>query len=405
MHLYNKEVRTNTRSKSDFFSLRGLKITLIALKNLFSIGRVQTKKNIFLGASTSFFTHHDKTLDAYFPYYDLETKDVIYMVNCGNLDQLYEFLPYVHQNHIIVENYLFGVVKKVISKILYVIKSAKNDQHFNNVNLQLSASGIELSSRAVVRSFYDFVAGYHVYRSVFKRMNIDKAYIVSPTTKSDMCAALKSLNIEIIEVQHGVVGKPHRGYNFSFPQDMRLPVPDQINVYNTFWKNEIIAAGYFTNEQINIVGRLKYDIVEEIAVPENKAYLIFTGQGAYISEIVDFLLGSVALLEQNNLKLIYKPHPRELVEELQFIHDKIDPYDVLELYEGELTTETLIKNALAHVSIFSSCHFDAIYFNDKTYILDIMPNNMMQYYHDNYPEKFVTITTMADILKDLGKIK
>lgn len=402
LSFYSKDIRVKTGTSKDIFTMRGLKIAWMSMGFLLLNIRSKKKKSIFLGASTGLFTYDDKVLDAYFPYYDLSTDDVIYMLNCANLTQLYEHISYVDQKHIVIENYLLGIFKTLLAKVLYLLNRTKV-KRFDAFKSELEVRGIDMASSSINKSYYSFIAGYHVYRSIFRYLNIDKAYIISPATKSDMCAALKSLDIDIIEVQHGVAGKMHRGYNHAFAANEDVPTPDRIDVYNEFWRDEIVSAGYFHKENIKIVGRLKYDIVEDIDTFGKDEYIIFTGQGAYLEEVVEFFLDSAEAVRQHGLKMIYKPHPRELKSEIDYFDSKVASSDVLQIYKGDLTTEALIKNSRAHISIFSSCHFDAVYFKSKTYILDIMSNSIMHYYSANHPERFITIRSVGEALEDLGR--
>lgn len=396
-NFYSNEIRIETGTKKDLFTMKGFKLILLSLKHLYKNLNDKTKKSIFLGASTGLFHHNNKTLDTYFPYYDINEEETIYTVNCGNINELYNNISYVKRHQIIADNYIFGILKKIIAKFLKFTK--QHDIDLKKFKDTLKNHNIDIEDYKIINTYYDFIAGYHVYRFFFKYLFIEKAYIVSPTTKSDICAALKSLNIKIIEIQHGVVGKLHRGYNFNFKPNKLLPIPDKINVYNQFWADEIVSAGYFSPEQINIVGRLKYDIVNEIKFTEDKNYILFTGQGAYINDVVKFFIESTEILECKGLKLIYKAHPRELPSEIEYIRKEIEPYKTLELYHGSYSTEVLIKNCFAHISIFSSCHFDAIYYKNRTYIFDVMDNNIMDYYNISHSEQFIKVNKIEEVLK------
>lgn len=396
-NFYSAEVRINTETRKDLLTTKGFNLILLSIKHLFKSLNNHTKKSIFLGASTGLFSHNNETLDAYFPYYDIDERETIYTVNCGNINELYNNMTYAKKRQIIVDNYLFGILKKLIAKFFKFTKQhIINLEQFQNT---LEQHNIYIEDHKIMNAYYNFIAGYHVYRLFFRYLSIKKAYVVSPTTKPDICAALKSLDIEIIEIQHGVVGKLHRGYNFNFKPNKLLPVPDKINVYNQFWKDAIVSAGYFTQEQVNITGRLKYDIVNEIKFTENINYILFTGQGAYIKDVVKFFIQSAEILERKGLKLIYKAHPRELQSELEYIRKEIEPYKNLELYNGLYTTEVLIKNCFAHISIFSSCHFDAIYYKNRTYILNIMDNNIMNYYNISHIEQFIKVKKIEEVLE------
>lgn len=59
-------------------------------------------------------------------------------------------------------------------------------------------------------------------------------------------------------------------------------------------------------------------------------------------------------------------------------------------------------NSVAHVSIYSSCHFDSVHYLGKTYVFDALPENIMHYYAKRAPEKFVLIKSYADLIAQSG---
>ena len=395
--MYDSNIRLGTGNKNDILSINGFKQILSSLKHFMANVKNKEKRDLFLGASTGLLLHEQQVKDAYFPYYDNSPDNVIYMLNCGNLSELTKFKAYTKNHNVVVENYLLVIIKKLYSRFLYKKISKEQTKKIKNFSLTLEEYGITVPHTLLLQQYAEFVAGYKLYRWFFSKLNIEKAYIVSAPTKSDMVAALKSLNIKTIEIQHGVVGKLHRGYNFAFQQKPLIPTVDEIHVYDQFWKDEILHAGYFYNEQIKVVGRLKYDVVRKHIDALNFKYIIFTGQGAFLEQISDFFVSSESYLKQNHIKIIYRPHPRELESEKQYFKNKIKALEMSYFdYEG-YTTEELIKNSYAHISIFSSCHFDAVYYNNKTYILDIMPENIMNYYAFSAPKSFIKINTMNEV--------
>lgn len=401
--MYSKKVRLPTENKNAVFSLFSLSLISKSIVNYVKYSLVSARKDVFLGASTGVFLHKSSTLDSYFPYYDASPDDVIYMLNCGNLVKFREFESYLDENSIVIENYLISPLKLMGSIIVSLIVFVTKYRKFKNFSLVCMRHGVQINVRDIVVIHSKFIVGYHLYKLFFGVLKIKNAYIISPTTKSDMCAALQSLSVRVKEIQHGVVGEMHRGYNFKLKSDHRLPVADEINVYNQFWKDEIVSAGYYPPESINIVGRLRYDLVNKDIQNNIGRYVVFTGQGAFLNEIVEFISGSADALDSGGLIMVYKPHPRETKAEIDFVKINTNKYDNVIVYEGELTTEQLIVLSVAHVSIFSSCHFDAIHFKNKSYVLDVMEDNIMKYYASRYPKKFVLCSSVEDLIADLNK--
>jgi hypothetical protein len=398
--LYDDDIRINNSNKNNIFSLKGIKTILNSLKYYLFLIFDKKEKDIFLGASTGLFAHKNQTKDAYFPYDSVDHKSTIYMLNCTSLDELIKYDKYIKKYHIVIENYLLVIVKKLFTKLFSLILSKKKKLEIRNFNTILKIENINISDKHLIRRYMEFSIGYRLYQVFFRLLNIKTAYIVSAPTKSDMLAALKSLNIKTIEIQHGIVGRLHRGYNFTLSKNNILPTVDKINVYNQFWKDEIIKAGYFKEEQINIVGRLKYDIVEKNIEKLNFKYIVFTGQGAFFNQIIKFFKDADKLLSENKIKMFYKAHPREFKSEKDAFKKSINDLKSCNFYEDIYTTEELIKNSIAHISVFSSCHFDAVYYKEKTYILDIMENNIMNFYVNSAADKFIKINTIKDLIKN-----
>jgi len=289
------------------------------------------------------------------------------------------------------------VLKKLLSKLIIKKISKQKKERIELFSRDIQVKGLEVNSVMLLSKYAEFIAGYKLYKLFFKFLKIEKAYVVSASTKSDIVAALKSLNIEVIEIQHGIVGKLHRGYNFNIDKNDLLPVADRIDVYNKFWKDEIINAGYFSANQINIVGRLKYDIVKSNIEALNFKYIIFTGQGAFFEEIIKFFDEADNWLVQKDIKMYYKSHPRELKSEIDFLKKSMKKLDACFFYDGTNTTEELIKSSVAHISVFSSCHFDAVYYKNKTYVLDVMKDNIMHYYAEHSSKNFIKIKAIEEV--------
>ena len=395
--MYDKNIRIGTETKKGIMSIRGLVTIINSLKAYIGHIKEKERKNIFLGASTGLFLNCGKVLDSYFPYYDMENKDAIYMFNCGNLNELVKYKEYTKENRVVIENYLLVILKKLLSKLIIKKISKQKKETIELFSRDIQLYGLEVNSMMLLSKYAEFIAGYKLYKLFFKFLKIEKAYVVSASTKSDMVAALKSLNIEVIEIQHGIVGKLHRGYNFNIDKNDLLPVADRIDVYNKFWKDEIINAGYFSANQINIVGRLKYDIVKSNIEALNFKYIIFTGQGAFFEEIIKFFDEADNWLVQKDIKMYYKSHPRELKSEIDFLKKSMKKLNACFFYDGTNTTEELIKSSVAHISVFSSCHFDAVYYKNKTYVLDVMKDNIMHYYAEHSSKNFIKIKAIEEV--------
>jgi hypothetical protein len=213
------------------------------------------------------------------------------------------------------------------------------------------------------------------------KRSIKKAYIVSAYSYSEICAVLKERGVEIIELQHGLIGPEHEGYNYAV-RDKRLPTPDAVNVYNDFWKQELVDAGYYPQERIQVTGRLKYRLIRHNLYFERQ-FIVFTGQGIFLDEIIRFLAEGARNIAAKNIDIdiLYLPHPNEGELEREKMRTALRNYANIKIgHSDDMTTEEFIYYSLAHISIYSSCHFDALFFKNKSFVFDVMENNLMNYY-------------------------
>jgi len=379
-YIYAKSLNYNFFVENQKFNKKkALYFIYLSFINLFR----QRGNVLFVGAGSGIMQVDGEYIDIY--KNSIEEKDIIYFTSISSLDRMYQAKEFYKKNHIIVHSLLFSVIRNIIAKLIKNRIILKDDK----VIKFLKENNISISTDDIKYIYAKFKAGYHIYKFLFKFYSIKKAYIVSSYSNTEMIAVLKEKNIEVIEIQHGLIGKIHRGYNYKIKSKL-LPTPNIIMVYNEFWKQELIDAGYYNDKQIKIFEKFQYKKVKDIKIFD-KYFIVFTGQGIFKDEIEDFFKNSIKFLEENDLYLIYLPHPSE-----NFNFDISSEYIKI-INQKEYLTEQYIKSAIAHISIYSSCHFDAVYFHSKTYILDIMDNNPMVYYLKKYDKQFISIKKINNI--------
>jgi len=352
---------------------------MLSLKNLF----LRKEGVLFVGAGSGIIKFRDFDVDIYkFP---VKEENIIYFSSITNLDKMWKLRNYYKENNIIVHSLLFSIFRNLIAKII------KNKIKLNVSEILdfLNENNIKIKKEDIKYIYAKFIVGYQIYNLLFKFLKVKKAYVVSAYTNTEIIAALKKRNIKVIEIQHGIIGEMHRGYNYKVKSSL-LPTPDKILVYDDFWKRELIDAGYFNEDQIEICGKYQYSELKDIQIFD-KPFIVFTGQGIKQNEIKKFFKNAEEYLKKKDIYLIYLPHP---AEENIF---KIDSEYVKIIKNKEYLTEQYIKSALAHISIYSSCHFDAIYFHGKTYVFDVMEDNIMNYYKNKYPEKVIFIRNIEEL--------
>ncbi len=385
--LYSKSldgiVATSVDNQKAFLNSIGMKLVFNSIisyfKNIFS-----KKDTLFVGAGSGLMEFEGKTVDEYLPK-EIDLKRLVYWVSADYPQRLWRHIEYIKQNNIVIFSFLLAPFKVIFTKIF---------KYFSTFDLALDGLGFEVSKKELQYIHTKFIVSYYLYKIFLFPFSFKKAYIVSAYSNSPLIAVLKEKGVKIIEIQHGIIGPMHRGYNYA-KKDSLLPTPDTVYVYNKFWKDELIEAGYYLPEQIEVKGRLKYELIKKDIVLEDGRFIVFTGQGGFYNEINRLLKDATKVLKQKNIKLLYLPHPNESKEQLSQLH-KSDVVEILS--QKRYITEQYIYNALAHISVYSSCHFDAIHYKNKTFVFDIMKENPMHYYTKHYLDKFIAIKDIDEVL-------
>lgn len=210
--------------------------------------------------------------------------------------------------------------------------------------------------------------------------------------------AAKSLNIPVIEFQHGTIYDFHMGY--SYP--MRISssfIPDHFFLFGEFWKK----AAHFPvdSSNLHVVGYPYFSIKkEELSVRQEKSQVKDSKSVLFISQgTIGVELSKLAVeLKQINPKItiLYKLHASEynsweerypwlLDSGVSVIHD-----DRQDLYQ-------LIVSSNAVVGVYSTVVYEALGLNAKVYLLNLPSITSLR---NLIEDKLVTVISSATELNE-----
>jgi len=395
--------------RSDFFSIGALRMIGLSLWSYMRHILSFTSTNLYLGAGSGIFCYHGVTMDGHLPI-ELSTApgipapDILYFLSANHVDMMYEQREFLRRHDAFIYSFIISPLKIMLARFFLFFYKFNQRLNFSARELsdELASISVHVSVRDILTIHARFCAGYILYRVLLFPFKIKKAFIVSAYSTSEICAVLRKMGVEVTEVQHGLIGPTHRGYNYAV-RDALLPTPQKISVYTDFWGGELIAAGYYVANQISIDKRLKYTLAEAEQPVFNFPYIVFTGQGILLEEVSMFISEFSRLA--TSVHLVYVPHPNEGMEYVSKISLAVKNNSRVHIVKkGVATTERLIIDSRAHVSIYSSCHFDAIHYKRETYVLDVMENNLMKYYMRKDPASFISVRNGVDMLKHLEQV-
>jgi hypothetical protein len=236
----------------------------------------------------------------------------------------------------------------------------------------------------VDRHLQHFAWSRSVYHRLLGRVRPTHVLTADPGEYA-LVAAAKELGITSVELQHGLLDRvSHPSYAwtaYAAPFKHRMPVPDVLFLYGDHWRDELQANGFW-GDSARAVGSLRMEQYRRQRAqrrPGDAFTIVFSTQGLDVAGSIGFLRQFLTLGQQDrDLRLILKLHP---------VYDR-DPGAyraalasdsracVLGAAEGETVFE-LIARADLHLSISSTCHYEALGLGVPTVVLPFTTSEVM----------------------------
>lgn len=220
-----------------------------------------------------------------------------------------------------------------------------------------------------------FICAKRVYSRLLGRIK-PEVVVVANIGEHDVIAAARERGIKTVELQHGSLYRFHYAYSWRANHSIfrsSMTVPDQIFVFGGFWREELLARGFW-NDEIRVVGSPIMDVYRKAQRKKKKGgkfVLFFTSQGIEAEKVTaffeDFLKKTSA---DNSIRLLIKLHPT--YDKNDHCFEALSRYpgvEILKAFESPGTLEILALSADLHLSISSTCHYEALSLGVPTVIL------------------------------------
>jgi len=302
--------------------------------------------------------------------------------------------PYLNKHYTKKENYikyndkiLLGsyINKKLINLKLKDNLSLKTNEIDKIANLQREISSnfnIEIDLFNIIKvHILDFKYSYKKYDELFKKRTPKYVFVVVAYENKSMIAAAKDNGVEVIELQHGTIGKYHLGYNYPNPNDKNLKYyPNKILSFGDYWKE---VANYPINkENIIAIGfpYLEETIQSYINNKKNKNQILFISQGVIGKQLSDFAYELAKRLknskdkQKDKYQIIYKLHPGEYsnwennYKKLKEANN-LNNFTVID--NSEISLYELLSKSEYQIGVYSTAIYEGLTFNCKTFIIDL----------------------------------
>jgi hypothetical protein len=221
-----------------------------------------------------------------------------------------------------------------------------------------------------------FLAGKALYRRLLMRVQPSFLLVADPGEHASVAAA-KELGVTAVELQHGgTTDRYHSGYcwtAYGIPYRPTMPIPDRLYLYGEHTRREIDRHGFW-GSSVRIVGCPRVDQYRNRrSEPAQDGPKVLLTTGASIADTIAFMAEFLRTSRDvPGLELWVKLHP---------IYER-SPDAYLEAFRGDArvqvlsgsedpSTFELLSRASVHISVSSSCHYDALGLGVPTVILPL----------------------------------
>lgn len=197
----------------------------------------------------------------------------------------------------------FKIAKNKFSKDDVALITKVNDrirQVFNvDVELFAKVSGSILSRKSQVP----------ICRLLLKKINPKLVNIICSYGKENIIDAAKTLNIPIVELQHGFISANHFGYSFPGPQRTKRSFPDYLLTFGDIW-NSVADFPISADKVISVGYPYLEKEIKEFSDIKKKDQVVFISQGTVGKEMSKLAVDLSCKIDPL-YKVIYKLHPGE----------------------------------------------------------------------------------------------
>lgn len=210
----------------------------------------------------------------------------------------------------------------------------------------------------------------YIYLKIFKKISPSSLYIVVSYGLAPVIKAAKSMNIEVKEIQHGIITRYHLGYSFPRLKKELHYFPDKLLVWGAYWRNIIkypIGIEHVLSDKFRYLNDRKNQFKN--FKKRKNCYLIIS-QAAISKKIAKKILDNKSLFKDKTV--IYKLHPGEynIWKENEYLIELKKILNI-EIITSEKNLYYLMAISEYQIGVFSTALYEGVEFNCKTILLNI----------------------------------
>jgi len=274
----------------------------------------------------------------------------------------------------------FVVVKRLSYLIRYRDFKLSNEDKLIFANIE-KTFGVKFDYNSIKKLLANILIENKVLSKFYYRL-IDK---VNPKIILEVChyterrmminKVAKDRGVNVIELQHGVMGRNHVAYNLKSSYGLEA-FPNNIFLFGEFWKNNtnfpipssnIFSTGFpYIEQKISNSSKSNNN---------GKKTLLFIS--SYYSDLVDLAIKISEKLNDEDYRIIYKLHPKEYNSwKYEYPHLLDSNMEVVDNNDHDIYH--YFAKSDFQIGIASTAIFEGLAFKLKTFVLDLSHNPLKE---------------------------
>ncbi len=189
--------------------------------------------------------------------------------------------------------------------------------------------------------------------------------------KQEIIKAAHELNIKVVEAQHGMIGSKHFAYNLNKKLQSAY-FPDVLLSYGTYEKCIIEQNKNNPFTQIYALGSDALEQILQESIPKDLQglvskyrYSLSVSTQYTVEEEVALFVKSLALKHKDVCFMFSLRHFEKVY------YEKLDLPKNIYLFKGEFSCYDILRVSNAHLSAYSTCALEALFFDKKSILYNI----------------------------------
>jgi hypothetical protein len=298
--------------------------------------------------------------------------------------------------------FFINIVKYIAIKICSIVKF-KKAKLINNI---LEKHSINVPIEVLIKSIVQFKMEYLIFKILLKKIN-PNLILTYDNLATGFMAACNHLHINIIDVQHGVIGKYYPSYQYSNKLaacKKNLSLPNKIATFGLLEKDELLKRKFWTNDEVSMAGSFILDYNKTLSKNEQTSDVLIITEN-----LPDF--NYLNVFEE----LFKLPISIDIIISFHPFEDNNVKNSILELIKNKPNIRALSKDQNTYYGIsiakivigsYSTCLLEALHLGRKIITIKYNVNNssIFSYYSNSELIKMINhcdLENLNEIILDL----